>query len=53
MIQVLTGLLVAMVSLTIAAAAAYILGFLISMFVTMFTAPADALTHHHHRPVAG
>jgi len=53
MVDVVQVLLWSAIAVTVAAGAVYIIGFLVSMFVTMFTAPADALTHHHHHPVTG
>ena len=53
MLDVLIVLFIALLSITIIAAVVYIGGFLVSMFITMFTAPIDAIEHHRHHPVAG
>ena len=52
MLEVLSVLFIAVVSITIVAARVYIGGFLVTMFVTMFTAPIDAIEHHRHHPAA-
>ena len=52
MLEVLSVLFIAVVSITIVAALVYIGGFLVTMFVTMFTAPIDAIEHHRHHPAA-
>lgn len=52
MLDVLTVLFVAAVTLTLVGAAVYIIGFLGSMFVTMFTAPFEAIKHHDHPAAA-
>lgn len=53
MVDIIFTVLLAVVGVTVIAAIVYIGGFLVSMLVTMFTAPVDAIKHHHHHPVAG
>jgi hypothetical protein len=52
MADIIFTVLLAVLGVTIVAAIIYIGGFLISMLVTMFTAPVDAIKHHHH-PATG
>lgn len=53
MLDVLSVLFISLVSITIVAALVYIGGFLVSMFITMFTAPIDAIERHRHHPAVG
>ena len=52
MLDVLTVLFIAVVALTFAGVAVYIIGFLGTMFLTMFTAPFEAIKHHDHPAAA-
>lgn len=51
MADILTTLLIGIVGATVLATFIYIGGFLVSMFISLFTAPYETVKHHNDHPM--